>query len=387
MVAEARAGQMLLLLLLAAAAAQAPLRAQFCPPVMVLELNGSANTGGDPGLQPDRFFALDAAGQHLFGSAQSAHHPWHSSDAGDSWQLGGENSVGAVISSRGGAFYGLTRTNSQGSAHTLGLGPPGWLAEKGVNLGCDATSTHYCPGLPCDLKHSPVVLEISVNTSNGALIMTDSCREVSHTLPPRLLNRSIGLYNRRGAQPTNAVQLADGSFVMVLPVQLAGSGSVGAVPGIAHLNDPTLPYPLPDLAGGVHKRGRLRLELCIHHRQQGQPPWSFYGPTEHDISLLADNMTLVVVMRPDADSRCGSRIKPGVSTSCDCPLTAVPFWFRDHAQLPGRAEASVVPPVKQQRRRPALDHPSPYHRRRLRPPEAAAPARRAAVAVGRAPVQ
>ena len=213
---------MLLQLQLSRVVLLAPLAMEFRAPVLVLYVNATTNVGGDPGLQPDSFFALDAAGQHLFGSSQSAHAPWHSSDAGASWELGGEVNVGAVVTSRGGAFYGLTQTNSDGVAHTLGVGPPNWYHEPGVDAGCDVDSARQCPGLPCDAMHAPLVLEISLNTSNGALFMIDTCRAVSHTLPPAMLNASVGLYNHRGAQPTNAVQLADGTFVMTLPVQLAG---------------------------------------------------------------------------------------------------------------------------------------------------------------------
>ena len=52
-------------------------------------------------------------------------------------------------------------------------------------------------------------------------------------------------------------------------------------------------------------------------------PWSFYGPTEHDIALLADNKTLVAVLRPDADSNC-----PGVPLyRCSKPksITSLPM--------------------------------------------------------------
>jgi hypothetical protein len=277
----------------------APLPLKFRPPVLVLYVNGSANTGGDPGLQPDSFVALDAAGQHLFGSAQSAHHPWHSSDAGATWTLGGEDSVGPVISSRGGAFYGLTRTSSlSGGAHTLGIGPPPWIAEKGVNLGCDATSAGHCLGLPCDLTHSPIVVEISINASNNALIMIDTCHEVSHTLPPGLLNRSIGLYNRRGAQPTDAVQLAGGSFVQVIPVQLPGEPSV-PFPGSPAS---AATYPISLLA--FTSQNGYAWEFASVVASKTNLPWSFYGPTEVDIALLADNMTLLAVFRPDADSSC-----------------------------------------------------------------------------------
>ena len=273
---------------------------QFRAPVLVLHVNGSANTGGDPGLQPDSFVALDAAGKHLFGSSQSAHHPWHSSDSGATWRLGGEVSVGPVLSSRGGAFYGLTRTSPMGSAHALGIGPPPWFAEKGVNVGCDATSTRHCPGLACDLTHSPIALEISINASNGALLMIDTCRQVSHTLPPHLLNRSIGLYNHRGAQPTDAVRLQDGTFVQIIPIQLAGETPSVPFPGSPAS---TTTYPT-SLVAFTSQDGYAWEFASIVASKQTNLPWSFYGPTEFDLTLLADNKTLLAVFRPDSDSSC-----------------------------------------------------------------------------------
>ena len=33
-------------------------------------------------------------------------------------------------------------------------------------------------------------------------------------------------------------------------------------------------------------------------------PWSWYGPNEHDVAVLADNKTLLVVFRPDSDGFC-----------------------------------------------------------------------------------
>jgi hypothetical protein len=172
--------------------------------------------------------------------------------------------------------------------------------------GCNVPTLQYCSAHAtdgqkpvCNQTVTPMVMELSINAS-GSLTTQDRCsKRVQYFLPDGLMNTTIGWSNGfTGSSPV--VRLNDDSLLQTFAFVVNG----------APLHHGGASYP-----GGPPK---VPMSLiCFHSTDDGYTwhfrsfiarysdlPFSYYGPNEHDISLLADGQTLLVVLRPDSDSDC-----------------------------------------------------------------------------------
>ena len=181
---------------------------------------------------------------------------------------------------------------SAGVVTNLGLLPGACNAT-----GHDRAVATACHGFKCSATASPAFATFTVNASApGGVSVDSSCGQVefrgyNHPLLPR-----FGLTDGF-TFPTDPVRLGDGSLLMSFALKTADE--------VAH-HDPThhLPdhYPM-NLVVFRSTDGKIwdYLATAVNHTQL---PWSYFGPNEHDLSLLSDRKTLVMIMRPDSDSPC-----------------------------------------------------------------------------------
>jgi hypothetical protein len=203
--------------------------------------------------------------------------------------------VGTVSSAGIGApWYPAVPTATSGATTNLGLLP----------FGCNATGkgkvlAAQCSAFKCSATASPSYATLTVDASAPAGVSANnSCGQVEFRGYPHPLLPQLGMTDSF-TWPSNAVRLADGSLVMSFALKTAdetkhppkyGRGAVSPMNLVVFRSTDGLVWDY--------------LSTAVNHTQLA---WSFFGPNEHDISLLSDNRTLVMVMRTDADGACPGR--------------------------------------------------------------------------------
>lgn len=289
----------LLLLVPSAASSSATEVVAFRAPVLVARPNPDCTSCAHPTwITPacDGFISL---GRGVLVS------PWNqgltvalSLDNGESWNrtqlqpepgafwYGGVGSVWPAIPAAG------SSSSSANVMTNLGLLPGACNAT-----GHDKAVAAACPDFKCSATASPAFATFTVNASApGGVSVNSSCGQVEFRGYPHPLLPQFGLTDGF-TFPTGPVRLGDGSLLMSFALKTADE--------FAH-HDPThhLPdhYPM-NLVVFRSTDGKIwnYLSTAVNHTQL---PWSYFGPNEHDISLLSDKKTLVMIMRPDSDSPC-----------------------------------------------------------------------------------
>jgi hypothetical protein len=280
---------------------------RFGPPV---ELNSSADWYDAP--------AID--GYTSLGSGVIVA-PWKrglnfsfSSDFGASWGPrrlslgfpGGEDDENYTTIVQGGFVRGGQAAGSSSLGHTLGTLPVDGTTCRTRPPGlCDTRAAALCPHLACNQTHSPLSITVTYSSGDG-LGVTKACRQVGVRGLQRPLLAGFGLAGGFTG-PSGPVQLADGSLVMTWPIKFADSPEHKA---------PAVPPGTPPPKHRLKSVNPMSL-IAVRSVDGGfmwnyagdvatseAMPWSWYGPNEHDVAVLADNKTLLVVFRPDSDGFC-----------------------------------------------------------------------------------
>ena len=199
-----------------------------------------------------------------------------------------------------------TTASGGGKGHTLGALPV-WCntcATPSPGL-CDARAAAACPDLACNQTHSPLAINVSTSALLGLSVAVD-CRQVGIRGLPRPLRPEFGLASGFTG-PSGPVRLADGSLIMTWPIKFADSP------------EHRPPRPPPGQPPAKHRlRTTVPMSIVAVRSVDGgylwdyvgtvasaeQLPWSWYGPNEHDIAVLGDGKTMLVVFRPDSDGFC-----------------------------------------------------------------------------------